>query len=87
MDMGYLFTASPVMHSHCSLPWTRGISSGPPFLTLNVESLLLALLCPCSSNSLEVGLLFSAAVPDLESGVVQWIVINEEAVHKLYCNK
>ena len=32
-------------------------------------------------------LLLLAAAPDLGSGVVQWIVINEEAVHKLYCNK
>ena len=26
-DVGYLFTAAPAKHSHCSLPWTRGISS------------------------------------------------------------
>ena len=25
--MGYLFTSAPAKHSHCSLPWTRGISS------------------------------------------------------------
>ena len=32
----YLFTAAPAKRSHCSLPWTRGISSLPPFLTFNV---------------------------------------------------
>ena len=34
--MGYLFTAAPAKHSHCSLPWMRGISSPLPFLTFNV---------------------------------------------------
>ena len=34
LDVGYLFTAAPAKRSHCSLPWTRGISSGPPLLTL-----------------------------------------------------
>ena len=34
--MGYLFTAAPAKHSRCSLPWMRGISSLPPFLTFNV---------------------------------------------------
>ena len=33
--MGYLFTAAPAKHSCCSLSWMRGISSGPPLLTLN----------------------------------------------------
>ena len=33
LGMGYLFMAAPAKHSHCSLPWTRGISSLPPFLT------------------------------------------------------
>ena len=32
----YLFTAAPAKHSRCSLPWTRGISLPPPFLTFNV---------------------------------------------------
>ena len=32
---GYLFTAAPARHSHCSLPWTRGISLPPPFLTMD----------------------------------------------------
>ena len=27
LDMGYLFMATPAKHSHCSLPWTRGVSS------------------------------------------------------------
>ena len=37
LGVGYLFTAAPAKHSHCSLPWTRVISSPPPLLTLNVE--------------------------------------------------
>ena len=31
LGVGYLFTAAPAKHSHCSLPWTRGISSPPPY--------------------------------------------------------
>ena len=27
LDVGYLFTAAPAKRSHCSLPWTGGISS------------------------------------------------------------
>ena len=64
-DLGYLFTAAPAKRSHCSLPWTRGISSLPPLLTLNVEFLLLALLQVRSRCSLEMGLLLLAATPDL----------------------
>ena len=37
LDMGYLFTATPAKRSHCSLPWTRGISSQLLLLTLNIE--------------------------------------------------
>ena len=37
LDVGYLFTAAPAKHSCCSLPWTRGMSSPPRLLTLNVE--------------------------------------------------
>ena len=37
LDVGYLFTAAPAKRSHCFLPWTRGISSQPPLLTLNVD--------------------------------------------------
>ena len=33
-DMEYLFMAAPAKHSHCSLPWTRGILSQPSLLTL-----------------------------------------------------
>ena len=44
LDEGYLLTAAPAKRSRCSLPWTRGISSRPPLLTLNVEQLLPALL-------------------------------------------
>ena len=36
LGMGYLFMAVPAKRSHCSLPWTRGISSLLPFLTVNV---------------------------------------------------
>ena len=36
LDLGYLFTPAPAKHSRCSLPWMRGISSPPPFLTFNV---------------------------------------------------
>ena len=36
LGVGYLFTAAPAKHSHCSLPWMRGISLVPPFLTFNV---------------------------------------------------
>ena len=40
LDVGYLFTAAPAKLCRCSLPWKRGISSPPPLLILNVESLL-----------------------------------------------
>ena len=30
LDVGYLFTAAPVKHSRCSLPWMRDISSPLP---------------------------------------------------------
>ena len=36
LGVGYLFTAAPAKHSCCSLPWTRGISLPPLFLTFNV---------------------------------------------------
>ena len=67
--VGYLFTAAPAKHSHCSLPWKGGISSPPLLLTLNVELLLLALLSPRSHGCLEEGLLLSATAPDLRHGV------------------
>ena len=34
LDVGYLFRADPAKHSHCSLHWTRGVSSLLPLLTL-----------------------------------------------------
>ena len=37
MGVGYLFMAAPAKHSHCSLPWMRGISLLPPFLTFMEE--------------------------------------------------
>ena len=40
---------------HCSLTWTRDISSWPPLLTLDVEQLLLDLLPPRSHSFLDVG--------------------------------
>ena len=47
--VGYLFTAAPAKHSHCSLPWTRGISSQLPLLTLDVVLLALLHLHSCHS--------------------------------------
>ena len=83
LGVGYLFTAAPAKRNHCSLPWTRGISSPPPFLTFNVGSLLYALLRPQSHGSLDMGLLLPAAAsvlwrrlcplaPPLSSGVGAW---------------
>ena len=43
LDVEYLFTAAPAKRSHCSLPWTCGISSWPPPLTSDVRYLLSAL--------------------------------------------
>ena len=37
LEVRYLLTAAAAKRSRCSLPWTRGISSPPPLLTLNVE--------------------------------------------------
>ena len=53
LDEGYLFTAAPAKCSRSSLPCTRGISSQPPLLTLNMEWLLSALLHPHSHCSWE----------------------------------
>ena len=36
LGMRYLFTPALAKHSRCFLPWTKGISSPPPFLTFNV---------------------------------------------------
>ena len=38
LDLGYLFMATPAKCIHFSLPWTRYISSLPPFLTLTWSS-------------------------------------------------
>ena len=45
LGVGYLFTAAPAKHSRCSLPWVRGISLPPLFLTFNMGDFLQALLC------------------------------------------
>ena len=34
LDVRYLFMAAPAKHSHCSLPWTWGISSWPLLPTI-----------------------------------------------------
>ena len=39
LDVGYLFTAAPVKHGCCSLPWNRGIFSCPPFLVAHIANL------------------------------------------------
>ena len=57
-----------------SLPWMRGISSPPSHLTLSMEWLLSALLHPRSHRSLDVGLLLSAAAPDLGDILVNFIL-------------
>ena len=44
LGVGYLFTAALAKLSLCSLPWMRGISSLPPFVTFNVRWLLYTLL-------------------------------------------
>ena len=36
LDVGYLFTAAPAKHSHCSLPWTWCTSSQLPPMSLGV---------------------------------------------------
>ena len=42
LDVGYLFTAVPAKHSHCSLHWMWSISSQPLLLALDVGYLLTA---------------------------------------------
>ena len=51
-------------HSRCSWPWTCGISSRPPLLTLDVGYLLTA-----TAPTLNVGYLLTATVPDLGHAV------------------
>ena len=68
LDVGYLFTAAPAKRSCCSLPFTRGICLRLPLLTLNVEWLLLALLCPRSRGSVDMGLFLSAAASTSDMG-------------------
>ena len=47
LDVGYLFTAAPANCSHCSLPWTKGISLLPP-LRAGRGALSSLPLCSCS---------------------------------------
>ena len=42
LDVGYLFTAAPAKCSHCSLPWTLGISFQSQLLTLDMGYVLSA---------------------------------------------
>ena len=44
LGVGYLFTAAPAKHSRCSLPWKRGISLPPPFLTFIPRQFLAMLI-------------------------------------------
>ena len=61
--------ATPTILLEFLLPWTWGISSPPPLLTLNVKYLLLALLQLCSHRSLDLGLLLPAAAPNFGRGL------------------
>ena len=52
LDVGYLSLAAPAKHSRCSLPWLRGVSSGPccsnamhPLLFCTSQFLLPLTLC------------------------------------------
>ena len=62
LGVGYLFTAVPAKHSHCSLPWTRCISLPPPLLTFDTtlmaesEEELKSLLMKVKEESEKVGL-------------------------------
>ena len=37
LGRGYLFTAAPAKHSHCSLPWTRRRRAGRSYSTFKVR--------------------------------------------------
>ena len=41
LDVGYLFTAGPEKHSHCSLPWTKDEGN----IGKDYVNLLIYLLC------------------------------------------
>ena len=68
------------LHSSCSkvqpllLTLDKGylLTAAPPNLECGV--LLLALLCPCGHRSLDVGLLLSAAAPDLGHGASRTVL-------------
>ena len=57
LDVGYLFMVAPAKHSHCSLPWTWGITSG------------LLQRSTATAPYLEEGYLLTATPPDLQRGV------------------
>ena len=70
LGVGYLFTVAPAKHSRCSLPWTKGISSPPPFLTF-LQRGMAPLGPPAPAQPLLLGrrLIFPAAAPGLGRGV------------------
>ena len=78
LGVGYLFKAAPAKHSCCSLPWMRGVSSPPPFLTFKwdgssrpscTHTATTPWMSGCSSwpppLALGVGLLLLASAPGL----------------------
>ena len=70
LDVGYLFTAAPAKRSCCSLPWTRGIFSRPPLLTLNGGVAPLGPPVPRHQPLLGGGIAPLRGSPDLRGGVV-----------------
>ena len=79
LDMGYLFTTAPAKRSHCSLPWTCDMSSGPPLLTLNMGYLLsvtghsCAAQLPLAAPVPAATTRHSAAVPSLSAYCLTWV--------------
>ena len=72
LGVGYLFMAAPASRSHCSLPWMRGVSSLPPFLTFNVDGSSRPFCAQAATVLplvLGVGLLLPDAAPGLGCGV------------------
>ena len=66
LDVGYLFTAAPAKHSHCSLPWTSDISSLPYLLTHLLTRYLCAyLFVVCWFNFISANLLVKTEASSL----------------------